>query len=133
MSQKRLYVMDFESFIKIGVSGNVEVRRNQIPYKVKQYYCTEPLPNAFKVERIAHNAFKKYRAQNTKGREYFNICFDEACEYVRFLIAIYFGINLREIFISIFSQLSEESRKMSIVYMMALANKEGISTQDIQL
>lgn len=33
--KRKVYVMDCGDFVKIGVSGNVEQRATQIPYKVK--------------------------------------------------------------------------------------------------
>lgn len=124
LSKRRIYVMDCGGFVKIGVSNNTERRRNQIPFEIKQYYCTEPIHKAFAFEKIAHKAFRKYRLKTEKGREYFNICFDEACKYIRFLLALYYGINMQEIFSEIFSQLSKESRVMAITYLIALRDKE---------
>lgn len=35
---QRVYVMECDGFVKIGVSGNVERRAKQIPYKVRRIY-----------------------------------------------------------------------------------------------
>ena len=39
--KRKVYVMDCGDFVKIGVSGNVEQRATQIPYKVKRIYSTD--------------------------------------------------------------------------------------------
>ena len=77
---KRIYVMDCGDFIKIGVSNNPNRRKDQIPYCVKQYYCTELTENAFEIERKMHSIFYSKRNLETPGREYFNVPFDEAVE-----------------------------------------------------
>lgn len=50
--KRRVYVMDCGEFIKIGVSCNPSRRKHQIPYRVSQYYCTEPMENAFEIENL---------------------------------------------------------------------------------
>ena len=77
---KRIYVMDCGDFIKIGVSNNPNRRKEQIPYCVKQYYCTELTEHAFEIERKMHSTFRSKRNLETHGREYFNVPFDEAVE-----------------------------------------------------
>lgn len=77
---KRIYVMDCGDFIKIGVSNNPNRRKEQIPYCVKQYYCTESTDKAFEIERKMHSTFRSKRNLETLGREYFNVPFDEAVE-----------------------------------------------------
>lgn len=72
---KRVYVMDCGDFVKIGVSKNPDRRKNQIPYKVKQYYCTEPTRECFSIENEMHRKFWRKRNKETTGREYFNIPF----------------------------------------------------------
>lgn len=76
--KRRIYVMDCGNFVKIGVSVNPEKRKNQIPHKVNQYYCTGPVENAFESERKMHSIFSRKRNRNVSGREYFNIPFVEA-------------------------------------------------------
>lgn len=58
---KRIYIMDCGGFIKIGVSNNPNRRKEQLPYKVKQYYCTDLKENAFEIEKknALHILFKK--------------------------------------------------------------------------
>lgn len=72
---KRVYVMDCGDFVKIGVSGNTEMRKMQIPYQVNQYYCTKKISNAFEIERKMHATFSKKRVSNAFGREYFSVPF----------------------------------------------------------
>lgn len=43
---QRVYVMECDGFVKIGVSGNVERRAKQIPYKVRRIYASEFLSNS---------------------------------------------------------------------------------------
>ncbi len=117
--------MDCGDFVKIGVSKNVEQRRSQIPYKIKQYYCTEPIKGAFEIERMIHRTFKNKREKNAKGREYFNVDFSEACESVKLLVAIMRGINMDKVFLRNFSKLSKKSKMMVFAYVMALCDKEN--------
>lgn len=117
--------MDCGDFVKIGVSLNAEQRKNQIPYKVKQYYCTEPIKNAFKIEKMAHRIFKKKRNKSTKGKEYFDVDFSEACESVKLLAAIMYGTNIDKVFLENFSKISQKSKMMVFVYVMALCDKEN--------
>jgi hypothetical protein len=70
--------MDCGDFVKIGVSGNVEQRATQIPYKVNRIFSTDELKNAFKLEHEMHMMFCEDRVPNALGREYFNISFDIA-------------------------------------------------------
>lgn len=70
--------MDCGDFVKIGVSGNTEMRKMQIPYQVNQYYCTKKISNAFEIERKMHATFSKKRVSNAFGREYFSVPFAEA-------------------------------------------------------
>lgn len=83
LSKRRVYVMDCGNVVKIGVSGNVELRKNQIPFKVRQYYCTEPIKNAFEIEKMLHKKFSTFKAQNVNGNEYFNISFKCASDALR--------------------------------------------------
>lgn len=76
--KRKVYVMDCGDFVKIGVSGNVEQRATQIPYKVKRIYSTDEMEDAFKLEREMHMLFDKNRVSEVQGREYFNISFDIA-------------------------------------------------------
>ena len=69
--------MDCGSFIKIGVSKDPNKRKNQIPYKVMQYYSSKPIDNPFEVESNMHKYFKNYSALDV-GKEYFHISFIEA-------------------------------------------------------
>nr|DAW07417.1 MAG TPA: hypothetical protein [Caudoviricetes sp.] len=70
--------MDCGDFVKIGVSGNVEQRATQIPYKVNRIFSTNEIENAFKLEHEMHMMFCEDRVPNALGREYFNISFDIA-------------------------------------------------------
>lgn len=83
LSKRRVYVMDCGDFVKIGVSCSTEIRRNQIPYKVSQYYCTEPIENAFEIENCIHKILRGNRADGSQGREYFNIEFQMACNLLK--------------------------------------------------
>lgn len=76
--KRRVYVMDCGDFVKIGVSGNVEQRATQIPYKVKRIFSTDKMENAFNLEREMHMLFDEDRVPEAQGREYFNISFDIA-------------------------------------------------------
>ena len=78
--KKRVYVMECGDFVKIGVSDNVDRRAKQIPYKVKRVYASEFLDNAYELEADLHRHYKTSRKQTSKGREYFEISFKEACE-----------------------------------------------------
>lgn len=75
---KRIYIMDCGGFIKIGVSNNPNRRKDQIPYKVKQYYCTDLKENAFEIEKRMHSIFCSKRNREAPGREYFDVQFNEA-------------------------------------------------------
>lgn len=83
LSKRRIYVMDCGEFIKIGVSCNTEQRRNQLPCGVRQYYCTEPIENAFDIERFMHNIFSPRRKDIGIGREYFEVDFTCACNLLK--------------------------------------------------
>ena len=76
--KRKVYVMDCGDFVKIGVSGNVEQRATQIPYKVSRIYSTDEMEDAFKLEHEMHVMFCKDRVPDAFGREYFNIPFDAA-------------------------------------------------------
>lgn len=76
--KRKVYVMDCGDFVKIGVSGNVEQRATQIPYKVNQIYSTDEMEDAFKLEHEMHMLFDEDRVPEAQGREYFNISFDIA-------------------------------------------------------
>ena len=76
--KRKVYVMDCGDFVKIGVSGNVEQRATQIPYKVSRIYSTNEMEDAFKLEHEMHVMFCKDRVPDALGREYFNIPFDAA-------------------------------------------------------
>lgn len=76
--KRKVYVMDCGDFVKIGVSGNVEQRATQIPYKVSQIYSTDEMEDAFKLEHEMHMLFDENRVSEAQGREYFNISFDIA-------------------------------------------------------
>lgn len=75
--------MDCGNVVKIGVSGNVELRKNQIPFKVRQYYCTEPIKNAFEIEKMLHKKFYAFKAHDINGNEYFDISFKCASDALR--------------------------------------------------
>lgn len=76
--KRRVYVMDCGNFVKIGVSIHPDRRKNQIPYEVKQYYCSEPIANSFEVEKEMHSYLCRRRNNGAFGREYFDISFPEA-------------------------------------------------------
>lgn len=76
--KRKVYVMDCGDFVKIGVSGNVEQRSTQIPYKVNQIFSTDEIEDAFKLEREMHMLFDEDRVPEAQGREYFNVPFDIA-------------------------------------------------------
>ena len=78
--------MDCDGFVKIGVSKNVDRRKDQIPYEVKQYYCTEPLENAYEIERNMHRFFLKFRIEEVIGIEYFSINFSTAVEVLKDMV-----------------------------------------------
>ena len=70
--------MDCGGFIKIGVSNNPNRRKEQLPYKVKQYYCTDLKENAFEIEKRMRSIFYSKRNREAPGREYFDVQFNEA-------------------------------------------------------
>ena len=76
--KRKVYVMDCGDFVKIGVSGNVEQRATQIPYKVNRIFSTNEIENAFKLEHEMHMMFCEDRISGAQGREYFNVPFDIA-------------------------------------------------------
>ena len=76
--KRKVYVMDCGDFVKIGVSGNVEQRATQIPYKVNRIFSTDEMEDAFKLEHEMHTLFDGDRVPEVQGREYFNISFDIA-------------------------------------------------------
>ena len=76
--KRKVYVMDCGDFVKIGVSGNVEQRATQIPYKVNRIFSTNEIENAFKLEHEMHMMFCEDRVLGAQGREYFNVPFDIA-------------------------------------------------------
>lgn len=76
--KRKVYVMDCGDFVKIGVSGNVEQRATQIPYKVSRIYSTDEMEDAFKLEYKMHMMFCESRVLGAQGREYFNVPFDIA-------------------------------------------------------
>ena len=76
--KRKVYVMDCGDFVKTGVSGNVDQRATQIPYKVSRIYSTDEMEDAFKLEHEMHVMFCKDRVPDALGREYFNIPFDAA-------------------------------------------------------
>ena len=118
--------MDCEDFVKIGVSKNAEQRKYQIPYKVRQYYCTEPIENAFGVESIIHNALSEKRENNAKGREYFNISFDDACDCVRDSLMIFSNCEDMEHFEKRFSMMDKEKQFFIIGFMQSFSKAVGI-------
>ncbi len=83
LSKRRVYIMDCEEYVKIGVSCNAEQRKNQLPCRISQYYCTEPIENAFEIERFMHRVFSPKRKDCEMGREYFEIGFQCACNMLK--------------------------------------------------
>lgn len=116
--------MDCGDFVKIGVSFDVECRRGQIPYKINQYYCTEPFSGALRAEKMAHRHFDAVRRKDLKGTEYFDVDFESACKYIKEVIGMQFCLNAQKTFVRIFSMLSNESKTMAIAYLSALRDKE---------
>lgn len=82
MGERRIYVMDCGDFVKIGVSINLNRRKDEIPHEIKQYYSTKPIENPFKIEKFMHSALKPLMKSDVQGREYFNIDFDVACDFL---------------------------------------------------
>lgn len=119
--KRRIYVMDCGNFVKIGVSKNAEQRKHQIPYKVKQYYCTEPIQNAFAVENIIHNVLSEKRENNAKGREYFNISFGDACDCVRDSLMIFSNCEDGEHFEKRFSMMDKEKQFFIIGFIRSFS------------
>ena len=85
---QRVYVMECDGFVKIGVSGNVERRAKQIPYKVRRIYASEFLSNPFDIERKMHRHYCNHRKHTPNGREYFEIPFYEACKKLNELLSV---------------------------------------------
>ena len=80
---KVVYVMNCGDFVKIGVSSNVKRRSQEIPYEVKRTFSTEPLENAFSLEKEMHDFFAENRCDDTDGREYFSVPFEKAVEVLK--------------------------------------------------
>ena len=80
--KKRIYVMDCGLFVKIGVSVNPDRRKDQIPYKVFQYYCSPKLENPFEIEKKLHSYFSYANCRQAYGREYFHVSFETAIKKV---------------------------------------------------
>lgn len=78
--ERRIYVVDCGEFVKTGVSIHPSKRKSQIPYNVKQYYCSEPVENSFEVEKRIHYYFSNKRNKKVFGKEYFDVSFWEAVE-----------------------------------------------------
>lgn len=74
---RRIYIIDFGDFVKIGISQNIEKRLAQLPYDAKRFYCTEKIENAQKLEKILHSALKEYKCNTEAGREYFKIDYEK--------------------------------------------------------
>ena len=81
--KKRVYVMDFGDFIKIGVSSDVERRKYQVLPNVKRYFATEPILNAFEIEKFMHRVFTPAKNKEIGGKEYFTIGFEVACKLLQ--------------------------------------------------
>lgn len=78
--KRRVYVMDCGGFVKIGVSLNAEQRRKKLPCGINQYYCTEPIDNAFEIERFMRKVYAPLNRQRKTGRECFNSEFACVCD-----------------------------------------------------
>lgn len=81
--KRRVYVMDCGGFVKIGVSLNAEQRRKQLPCGINQYYCTEPIDNAFEIEGFMHKVYAPLNRKCKMGREYFNSEFACVCDVLK--------------------------------------------------
>lgn len=68
---KVVYVMDCGDFVKIGVSSNVKRRSQEIPYEVKRTFSTEPLENAFSLEKEMHDFFAENRCDTQMDESIF--------------------------------------------------------------
>ena len=81
---KSIYVLlANDGSVKIGVSNNVEHRKrtleNYTGKTIQEYYYTPLCSNPFEIESSAHNYFKENRIYG----EWFDIDYNDACEYVR--------------------------------------------------
>lgn len=63
---KRVYVMDCGDFVKIGVSGNTEMRKMQIPYQVMDLSATrfDTLCRLLNLCMEQHLSLETYHAQS---------------------------------------------------------------------
>lgn len=80
---KYVYVMSSSSgLVKIGVSSAVEQRKNQLEnqsgFTIDRVAKFGPFNSATRLERIAHNEFKKHRV----GGEWFTVRFSDAVKVV---------------------------------------------------
>lgn len=96
-SLKRIYVLKSSNGnIKIGVSGDVEKRKNFFEhgsgYKIVEYKFTEPCSNAYMIENHIH---KHFDTRRLKG-EWFNCEFAEATAYVDEVFNKYAEFNTHE-------------------------------------
>ncbi len=94
---KRIYVLKSSNGnIKIGVSGDVEKRKNFFEhgsgYKIVEYKFTEPCSNAYMIENHIH---KHFDTRRLKG-EWFNCEFAEATAYVDEVFNKYAEFNTHE-------------------------------------
>jgi hypothetical protein len=94
---KSVYVMQAGEYCKIGISHRGETRKREIqigtPVLISNEYFTELIANPHKVEKLVHNALKKYRSSG----EWFRITFDEAVKTVKRLVAEHGNRKLIEI------------------------------------
>ena len=138
--------MDCDGFVKIGVSKNVDRRKDQIPYAVKQYYCTEPLENAYEIERNMHRFFLKFRIEEVIGIEYFSINFSTAVEVLKNMTvadkdrAKEFSFAISEIekatddvYIGWSKMMLLSDKNLNVIFMVIYALSEGNETKVKQL
>ena len=83
---KSIYVLlADDGTVKIGVSNNVNHRKRTIENYtgkiIQKFYYTSLCSNPFEIESNAHNHFKSNRIYG----EWFDIDYDSACEYVKYL------------------------------------------------
>ena len=88
---RRVYIMDCGNCVKIGVSINPDKRKEQLHMSIKQYYCTQPIKNAFEIESRMHSFFSSKRTNTSQGREYFDVDFDYAVSVLRQQVKIPIG------------------------------------------
>lgn len=145
MGNKRVYVMDCDGFVKIGISQNVDKRKDQIPYDVNQYYCTELLENSYEIERNMHRFFSKFRVEEANGTEYFSIKFSTAVEVLKDMVradkerAKVFSFAISEmdkgtddVYIGWAKMMLLSDKKLNAIFMVIEALSEGNEKKEVK-